>query len=163
LPRRLFTALSALSLLLCVAVVPLWLRSFWHQDRISVATSGEEFYAVSAMGTITFLWHSNLKLTEPGLHFNSLPVLSDRLPPDYLWSAGSFGMGADSDLAPIKYRHVFMPCWCSRSRSRCSPWRCSSAYGADAAEAASASVSDAATMSAPPPAAARSAVMRLIK
>ena len=30
--RRLFTVLSALSLLLCVAVVALWVRSYWRSD-----------------------------------------------------------------------------------------------------------------------------------
>ena len=32
--RRLFTILSALSLLLCVAVVALWVRSYWRHDSI---------------------------------------------------------------------------------------------------------------------------------
>ena len=33
--RRLFTVLSALSLLLCVAVIVLWVRSYWRWDHVS--------------------------------------------------------------------------------------------------------------------------------
>src|SRR5688500_619896 len=97
-------------------MVPLWFRSFWHQDRLSAAVRGEEFHAVTSMGTLTFLWHSNLELTEPGLHVNSLPVPGDRLPPDYLLSVWLFSKGreiTETDIGPITYRHVVMPSWVS--------------------------------------------------
>jgi len=40
--RRLFTFFSALSLLLCLAVCGLWVRSYWHSDPI------EHYYSFSA-------------------------------------------------------------------------------------------------------------------
>jgi hypothetical protein len=38
--RRLFNVLSALSLLLCAAVVALWVRSYWVNDRLNIWPAG---------------------------------------------------------------------------------------------------------------------------
>jgi hypothetical protein len=43
--RRLFTLLSALSLLLCVSMVAMWVRSMYAADRlISVTGSYQDFF-----------------------------------------------------------------------------------------------------------------------
>lgn len=53
--RRLFTILSALSLLLCVGVVVLWVRSYWREDRISVAYGAGPYRAMSVrLGELHF-------------------------------------------------------------------------------------------------------------
>ena len=48
--RHAFTALSALSLLLCVAVCVLWVRSYWRNDWIAMPHSGDERRLVTARG-----------------------------------------------------------------------------------------------------------------
>ena len=50
--RRLLTLASALSLLLCVAVCVLWVRSYWHLDQLSLhvarsATSPVDSYEIT--------------------------------------------------------------------------------------------------------------------
>ena len=55
--RRLFTVLSALSLLLCVAVVVLWVRSYWRWDRLFQQSTLTDEWAgwmtESASGSLT--------------------------------------------------------------------------------------------------------------
>jgi hypothetical protein len=50
--RRLFTGLSAVSLLLCVATIGLWVRSAWRWDHVGRYQSGPGRYRVCA-------WDSN--------------------------------------------------------------------------------------------------------
>jgi hypothetical protein len=55
--RRLFTILSAFSLLLCVAVVVVWVRSYWVLDRIfyNSVDKDKEFYAISTRGNVALI------------------------------------------------------------------------------------------------------------
>jgi hypothetical protein len=52
--RRLLNLLTLLSLLLCVAVCVLWVRSYWVFDRVSATTVGKRHWGVySAAGTLS--------------------------------------------------------------------------------------------------------------
>ena len=55
--RRLLNVLTLLSLLLCVAVVALWVRSYWVSDGYEFVRKGVRWEAVSEKGT---LWLSDL-------------------------------------------------------------------------------------------------------
>jgi hypothetical protein len=71
---RLFTLLSALSLLLCVAVVVLWVRGLATWDRVSVGVSGGPLVRVgSGRGRVTLLVVRRWPLAEP-LRWESEPV-----------------------------------------------------------------------------------------
>jgi hypothetical protein len=52
--RWVFTILSALSLLLCVAVVVLWVRSYWRNDSIGCISADVISAASSTRGSICF-------------------------------------------------------------------------------------------------------------
>src|SRR5687768_8408087 len=53
--RRLFTLLSALSLLLCVATVVLWVRSYWVSDvAIGALGGGQHSNIRSSVGEVWF-------------------------------------------------------------------------------------------------------------
>ena len=54
--RRLFTIVAALSLLLCLATVVLWVRSYWVGDSWFVydPSAGEEHRLSSARGVVSF-------------------------------------------------------------------------------------------------------------
>jgi hypothetical protein len=51
-PRRLFTVLSALSLLLCVAAVVLWVRSDGHPARVKGRIGAHDYGIRSARGVV---------------------------------------------------------------------------------------------------------------
>src|SRR5688572_24426183 len=72
--RRLFTLLSALSLLLCVATVVLWVRGLDTWDRLSVGVAGGPHVRVgSGQGRVTLLVVRRWPLDEP-LRWESEPV-----------------------------------------------------------------------------------------
>ena len=54
--HRLLNLLSILSLLLCVAVCVLWLRSQWHLDFVLFRAAGDLFRLQSASGTLKVEW-----------------------------------------------------------------------------------------------------------
>jgi rRNA maturation protein Nop10 len=70
--RRLFTVLSALSLLLCVAVAVLWVRSYWVEDQwmLSATTLADgrarfrQYTLQLRCGTFTFI-HRRLESVDP--------------------------------------------------------------------------------------------------
>ena len=54
--RRLFTILSAVSLVLCLALVGLWVRSYWRLDSVvSPAWKSRTYEASSGMGQSKYL------------------------------------------------------------------------------------------------------------
>jgi hypothetical protein len=64
--RRLFTLLSALSLLLCVAAVVLWVRGRWVGDSIDPVVGEWEFTGLaSAEGCLEWTW-TKVTLPSPG-------------------------------------------------------------------------------------------------
>ena len=60
--RRLFTAASALSLLLCAGVLLLWVRSYRSSDRLFVQWRWKRVSATSVLGYTSFWVHT---LTRP--------------------------------------------------------------------------------------------------
>ena len=76
--RRLFLILSALSLLLCVAVAALWLRSHWYSDVLTVWTGKGSIAVGSTYGDL-WLERSNFHGTSPSFAVASFPIGS---PPD---------------------------------------------------------------------------------
>jgi hypothetical protein len=98
--RRLFTSLAAMSLLLCVATVALWVRSYWNGYEVCYhrgerlyetrATCGSFFISVSWYPAVTRSWE---------FYSDSVDVMSaDRLsvPPGTIakW-LGAGGTGVD--------------------------------------------------------------------
>src|SRR5688572_4472658 len=79
--RRLFTILSALSLLLFVAVVVLWVRSYWRRDTLYRQGEGFEESVLCAAGRIYWgrnpAWHTlyGMRRPEEGWHYGSQPPL----------------------------------------------------------------------------------------
>src|SRR5688572_67214 len=64
--RRLLNLLTALSLLLCVAVVALWVRSYYRADEILVARAGGTLWRASAgRGLVQVLASGPWPLDEP--------------------------------------------------------------------------------------------------
>jgi hypothetical protein len=53
LARHLLTLCSALSLMLCVAVCVMWVRSYEGQHRVSHVVRGRGYALTSALGTVT--------------------------------------------------------------------------------------------------------------
>ena len=54
--RRLFTIVSAVSLLLCLATLAMWVRSYWRVDRFrTTRTSSAQAWLYSANGAIVFV------------------------------------------------------------------------------------------------------------
>ena len=68
--RRLFSILSALSLLLFVAVVGMWVRSYWVEDVLTIAPHG---YLFSGTGSVTLLWFHERDIAPPAQRLLSLP------------------------------------------------------------------------------------------
>jgi hypothetical protein len=82
--RRLLTFLSALSLILCVGTVALWVRSYWRNDRLDWqsgnATSAVQTGFLSSGGKIYYhrialptMWHGGSNFQPLPLQFLSLP------------------------------------------------------------------------------------------
>src|SRR3989442_11894291 len=54
--RRLFNLLTAVSLLLCISVVTLWVRSYWRYDKIGVRLPELLCGAESYRGRLLWVW-----------------------------------------------------------------------------------------------------------
>ena len=76
--RRLFTLCTALSLLLCVAVCVLWVRSYWRNEYV-IWSNGDPIQRVSiqvSSGAAKVTWARyvpNVELDEPWLQVYSSP------------------------------------------------------------------------------------------
>jgi hypothetical protein len=53
--RRLFTILSALSLLLCVTIVVIWVRSYWWWDDVWYKSKGHLYFLTSVSGRVAVI------------------------------------------------------------------------------------------------------------
>ena len=62
---RLLNLLTALSLLLCVAAVALWVRSYLRTDTVCVARGHSLFYGESSRGGVALAWHTRTSHQEP--------------------------------------------------------------------------------------------------
>jgi hypothetical protein len=139
--RRLFNLLTALSLLLSVAVVALWVRSYWIADRIKVQRShlaGPRQYQViqslfAAEGSVVFVrdvtraeYEGDEAITEPlfeprrqpdGVRRDSASprgLLDDLNDSDYWPRYGFLADSGGTGFSPRDgtwYTVVFLPCW----------------------------------------------------
>ena len=71
--RRLLNFLTALSLLLCAAVVALWVRSYWAADCLALWNAHRELSAESRVGYVT-VKTSNISGDPPGACLLVSPV-----------------------------------------------------------------------------------------
>src|SRR4051794_7525101 len=95
LARHALNALTALSLLLCVATLGLWVRSYWRQDRFSLRTAT-----------------SGVAQRSVGLYSSRGSLVFDRQQIDFSWAAGvSTHLGApplpwEWAIAPAREIHI---------------------------------------------------------
>ena len=71
--RRLFTLASALSLVLCIGVVALWVRSYWTEDELlyQTHTPGGLLWQVSSIWGRTEFWWGRDPLPLPNPRFRA--------------------------------------------------------------------------------------------
>ena len=74
--RRLLTILSALSLLLCIAVSIIWLRSRRTHDLVLFPVGGHVWQISSLHGTLCLAIHPST-FKPPGSRFEHYPVSSE--------------------------------------------------------------------------------------
>src|SRR4051812_22661794 len=66
--RRLLNLLTALSLLLCVAAVALWVRSYFVEDGVQVTFRSDMVSAYSSAGTIASAWDRGMPPMPRTIH-----------------------------------------------------------------------------------------------
>ena len=81
--RRLFTIASAVSLLLCVATVVLWVRSYLVEDVVLWTSNGVDRGFYSVTGKTIFIRRATSVAIEPSFHHFSHPD-----PSPFLWRRG---------------------------------------------------------------------------
>jgi hypothetical protein len=131
--RRLFNLLSGMSLLLCVVMMALLLRSYSVDEAVYWSNSTAlkplllgHFYSLNfEHGRFSF-FYSNLESNSPesqatpckfgySQHLHSLEVIpSGSLPPQYGWShlgCGYLGMSDMGVSYSLKLRFLFLPAW----------------------------------------------------
>ena len=93
--RRLFAILSTLSLLLCVAVVVLWVRSYWAMDSLDYRSGRFGLYLDSTRGLICVLQRG-------------FPYAPENLPDGWNFSSWSWDSPSSrSSLDPREYGDSF--------------------------------------------------------
>jgi hypothetical protein len=126
--KRLFTCLTILSLILCLATVALWVRSYWRYDTLAHGSSGTDGFGslgieskygelyLSAAHYYANLNYSNLYNEAPGWSFGEHRFLTLDTHMDFakkhvkhqLVGFGSF----NGDLRPVGFlRSIWLPHW----------------------------------------------------
>src|SRR4051812_24850563 len=82
--RKLFSLAVMISLLLCMATVTLWLRSYWYID--SYRHGGSSHYLLSLLGRVHLLTDFGTQGGGGESH-----LYSERLSPQTVWNRGSSG------------------------------------------------------------------------
>jgi hypothetical protein len=124
--RRLLNLLTVLSLLLCVAMMALWVRSHFVQDSVRNSTSDRRMYGLSAYRGTLILSRTDLSpdsviaRTFRQAQWDSHPVTPEHGSPDYgdsttsiIWrNAGWLGFGtAEERFVEGVIRAVVVPFW----------------------------------------------------
>jgi hypothetical protein len=107
--RHVFTILSALSLLLCVATCVLWVRSYWRCDQLSafIVKERRQFCGCTSLSTWGFVQvevfhnhgavHYNGPMHE-GFNWGCGSVEADNTPWDTIWERLRLGFQYEHDL-----------------------------------------------------------------
>jgi hypothetical protein len=107
--RRLFTFFSVLSLLLCLATIVLWLRSYRVRDMVSFAKAGGNSHmAQSILGRVHV--QTTFGNSTGGFHY-----AADRLSPQAIWNGGM-------SRYPVNTEWHFGFVWQSYSRRHMPLW-----------------------------------------
>jgi hypothetical protein len=85
--RRLFTLGALISLLLCVATVALWVRSYWYSDSYDFGRDGGSSHDLrSLLGNVHLVSDFGTRRVGGESHFSS-----ERLSPQAVWHGGRSG------------------------------------------------------------------------
>jgi hypothetical protein len=106
--RRLFTLLSALSLLLCVATCALWVRGFWFVDGVTRGNDRKELGVVSLDGTFSIYREAYFQITYPDPLVNRYSV-KIHTSPEFRWGHFKFERQSRPDVG--KLVSISFPCW----------------------------------------------------
>ncbi len=107
--RRLFTVTSALSLLLCIAAVVLWVRSYRVGDAFSLSTRRSLYSVTACRGRMWFGWRASSQ--EPSFyHAPVRPPHQILTPADLLGGLGFFYDDRRSANGDARLSVVF-PVW----------------------------------------------------
>jgi hypothetical protein len=119
--RRLFTILSALSLLLFVAVVVLWVRSYWYYEGGPVVLVATSFRLESGSGTLVTCWRvdDNPRSVPNGrwkvVPMSKMPGGKFGLPPQSSGALGfrywAYDLPIEGWAKPMEGRQLFVPYW----------------------------------------------------
>jgi hypothetical protein len=114
---RLFGFLTILSLLLCLATVGLWVRSYWRLDglvHISIHGTSGEFRIESIHGELkTTVWHWPRPGSVPGWRYYTVSHPRNYAAESLNWPAVSFPGFRYQTFSGrgISYRGIFFPHW----------------------------------------------------
>jgi hypothetical protein len=117
-----WNVLTAVSLLLCLATVAFWLRSYRVRDMIGFGREGGNCHtAQSILGRLHVLTHLGGGCT------GGMTYYADRLSPRAIWSGGTSNYpldvrwrlgfawetyeGGHMDMGPVSYRLIVVPYW----------------------------------------------------
>jgi hypothetical protein len=109
--RRLLNALTALSLLLCIATLSFWVRGYWAADYLAIMVKGRIISFDSAKGRVALArWTTHSEVPYP--LWSSAPA--SEADGDEVWRFERKGMGfglVTDDPAPFMLRVVAVPDW----------------------------------------------------
>src|SRR5262245_56665305 len=106
--RRFLTCLTILSLLLCLAMIALWVRGNWRADTLGYSSSRQAFGLASEYHTVAAFWNSDYP-NPTGFHFLFSYHVSPR--PE-LWEGFGWKFLTEPDPVRTKqFRVVFAPHW----------------------------------------------------
>jgi hypothetical protein len=115
--RRLFTPLSALSFVLCVGTVLLWVQSQWYLDYLWVQPHHEHGLQITLARSR--IWIATTRSGEPDMEAESWYGTIERISPGLgvyskPWDDGTLGFSSGSstvDLRDTTYRYIAFPLW----------------------------------------------------
>lgn len=82
--RKLRIAFSAVSGILCLTLIALWVRSYWWNDILSISFDGQRAYIVRSVSGEWGFFLEGQATHEHGLRWHSEPSIGGRNPPSFL-------------------------------------------------------------------------------
>jgi hypothetical protein len=112
--RRIFTALTVVSLLLCVATLALWVRSYSYEDQVRF----HSWSGLSSRGTLVVWWTN---MYEGSIYLWTGPLTDGQSLVDLLWAQSTYrpryraawfeAAHNFSGTLPVEQRLAIMPHW----------------------------------------------------